>query len=111
MDDEEELAFLFKEALLGNGFVVNAFTDPLVALESISLGHLNYRLVLIDIRMDELNGVELATEIHEKDKNIKIILMSAYDPTSVPGCTEYEFVQKPIHIKMLRELVYPLAVC
>lgn len=56
-----------------------------------------------------MNGVELVRQIREKDKNIKVILMSAYDPTSIEGSKEYEFVQKPIRIEKLRKLIYSKA--
>ena len=106
MDDEEDLAFLFKDALSANGFAVNVFTDPLVALESISVDHLKYRLVLTDVRMPKLNGTELASQINTVDKDIKLILMSAFDPTDIPSGLPYQFVQKPIHIQELKEIVF-----
>jgi DNA-binding NtrC family response regulator len=106
VDDEEDLAFLFKEALSRKGFVVNVFTDPVAAFESISAEHLRYRLVLTDVRMPELNGVELVSQINDIDKDIKLILMSAYEQTDIPWAFQHEFVQKPIHIEKLKEIVF-----
>jgi DNA-binding NtrC family response regulator len=103
VDDEEDLAFLFKEALSRKGFVVNVFTDPMAAFESISAEHLRYRLVLTDVRKPGLNGVELANQINGIDKDIKLILTSAYEQTDIPSAFQHEFVQKPIHIENSRK--------
>jgi DNA-binding NtrC family response regulator len=110
VEDEEELAFLFKEALSGNGFVVTVFTDAIVAFDSISAEHSKYRLVLTDVRMPKLNGVELAKRINDIDKNIKLILMSAYDQTDISPPLLHEFLQKPIHIEKLRQIVFCKAI-
>jgi YesN/AraC family two-component response regulator len=96
--------------LSGNGCVVNGFTDPLVAYDSISAEHSRYRLVLTDIRMPKLNGVELANRINDIDKDIKLILMSAFDQTDIPLGLPHEFVQKPIHIQKLKEIVFCTAI-
>ena len=89
----------------GKGSVVNAFTDPIIAFESISAGHKRYRLVLTDVRMPKLNGVELARRLNEIDKNIKLILMSAFEQTDIDFSLQHEFLQKPIHIETLRKKI------
>lgn len=109
VEDEDELAYLFKEALSGNRFIINVFTDPVAALESISAEHLRYRLVLSDVRMPRLDGVELARRIYGIDKKIRLILMTAFDQTDIPSAFQHEFVQKPVHIEKLRKLVYASA--
>lgn len=106
MEDEEDLAFLFKEALSVNRLVVTVFTDPEVAVESICTNHLRYCLVLSDVRMPKMNGIELIKRIYETDRNIKLILMSAFDKGDIPTTLDYEFMQKPIRIEELKEMVY-----
>lgn len=109
VEDEEDLAYLFKEALSHHGFKITSFTDSTAAFEQISLHHLEYRLVLSDIRMPRINGLELIRRISKRDRNIKFILMSAFDQpdlsSDLPGPT-YEFIQKPVGIEILREIVY-----
>jgi two-component system, NtrC family, C4-dicarboxylate transport response regulator DctD len=109
VEDEEDLANLFKEALSYHGFKITSFTDSTAAFEQISLHHLEYRLVLSDIRMPRINGLELIRRISKRDGNIKFILMSAFDQpdlsADLPGPT-YEFIQKPVGIEKLREIVY-----
>ena len=59
--------------------------------------------------MPAMDGVELVRKIHEKDKSIRFILMSAYEQTSIPESVGYEFIQKPIHIEKLKEIVFGIA--
>ena len=60
--------------------------------------------------MPAIDGVELVRKIHEKDESIRLILMSAYEQTSIPESVAYEFIQKPVHIEKLREIVYCTAI-
>jgi len=76
VDDEGDIARMFTDALKSNGYRAKAFTDPLVAFDQICSDHPSYGLVLSDVRMPNLSGIELATKLREK---YKIILMSAYE--------------------------------
>jgi CheY-like chemotaxis protein len=67
------------EALRSHGFEVQSFTNPLFALDTITLTHSNYSLVLTDIRMPGLTGIELAENLFRIDNDIKILLMTAID--------------------------------
>ena len=108
VDDESDIAQMFTEALKSNGYKAKAFTDPIVALDQICSDHSSYGLVLSDVRMPTLSGIELATKLREKYKEIKIILMSAYE-------TEYirisnmknidYFISKPAHIEKVLGII------
>ena len=51
MDDEEDVAFVFGEALKSRGYPVDIFSDACAAYEKIKSEHQNYLLVLTDVRM------------------------------------------------------------
>ncbi|HET9806234.1 MAG: response regulator [Deltaproteobacteria bacterium] len=104
VDDDVELVNLFKEILEKNGYKVSGFTNPLIALEFIQNNHNKCNLVISDYRMPELNGYELGKKIKEIDKNIKVILISAYDDRH-ENTLEFKFIQKPITINNLIETV------
>ena len=57
VDNEPDIALAFKIGLEDNGFVVDAFNDPLLALSSLKQGL--YVLALLDIKMPKMNGFEL----------------------------------------------------
>lgn len=102
VDDEEDLAQLFTEALRSHGFEVQSFTNPLFALDTITLTHSNYSLVLTDIRMPGLTGIELAENLFRIDNDIKILLMTAIDCVDTGN---FNCIQKPIPISRLLEIV------
>ena len=70
VDDEPDSAYLFKLALSDNGFDIMAFTDPLATLEHVEHNHAKYKLVLSDVKMPEMDGIELTKRIADKDKNL-----------------------------------------
>jgi len=78
VDDESELAILYAEAIRTQGYVVKSFSDPLIALEEICSNSSEYSLVISDIKMEMMNGMELVTEIHHKNNKINIIFISGY---------------------------------
>ena len=77
VDDEPDVTLAFKIGLEDNGYVVDAFNDPILALSSFKQG-LN-SLVLLDIKMPKMNGFELYKEIRKLDGNVKICFMTAFD--------------------------------
>lgn len=58
-------------------------------------------IVITDIFMDEMNGLELVEAISEKNKNVKFILISGYD--------EFEYARKAIDLKVYRYLLKPVS--
>src|SRR5215207_2119258 len=67
VDDEPDIARLFKLGLeREGGFEVDVYNDPIMALSNYTPG--SYDLLLLDIKMPEMNGLELYQNIKEKDK-------------------------------------------
>ena len=73
VDDESDICFVLAKVLRNNGFVVDSYDDPVVALEKFNSDL--YNLVMLDIKMPELNGFELYREIRKLDKKIKICFL------------------------------------
>jgi DNA-binding NtrC family response regulator len=105
VDDDPDLAQVFTVGLLMNGFLVDAFTNPEEALQNLQSNSKDYySLVLSDIRMPEMSGIQLARKVKDINPSIKVVLMTAYEvkdnkfskvspPIHVEG-----FIQKPISI-------------
>jgi two-component system cell cycle sensor histidine kinase/response regulator CckA len=102
VDDEEDLAHLFGDVLTSRGYTVEVFTDPSKASEKIQAEHEDYSLVLTDVKMPGLTGVELGKQILAIDEDVKIILISAYELMENPGL---QYIKKPIGVSQLIELV------
>ena len=77
VDDEQYIARLFAISLENNGFVVDVFNDPLSALSNYKAGL--YDLLLLDIRMPDMNGFELYEKIKDIDDKAKVCFITAYD--------------------------------
>ena len=75
VDNEPDIALAFKIGLEDNGFVVDAFNDPLEALSSFKDDF--YDLLLLDIKMPNMNGIEFYQQMKEIDKKVKICFITA----------------------------------
>ncbi|MGC2575711.1 MAG: response regulator [Candidatus Nitrosopolaris sp.] len=70
VDDEPDVCFVLEDLLSENGFVVDSFENPTLALEKFE-AH-SYDLVVLDIKMPELNGFALYREIKRFNKKVKV---------------------------------------
>lgn len=77
VDDEADIALAFSLGLESNGFSIDAYTSSIKALANFKSSF--YKLALLDIKIPEMDGIELFKKIREKDKKIKICFISAYD--------------------------------
>ena len=78
VDDEPDITLAFSMALEDNGFVVDAFNDPLLALEAFKEKK-SYDLALLDIKMPNMNGFELCKEIRKVNDKVKVCFATAFD--------------------------------
>jgi DNA-binding NtrC family response regulator len=107
VDDDSDIVQVLKLGLVRNGFSVEAFTDPQEALQSFKSHAESYCLVLSDIRMPSLSGIQLSKKVKEVNPNVKVILMTAFEVRDsefskvFPSTHVDGFVQKPISIKDL----------
>src|SRR5881296_4468345 len=81
VDDDIGTATFFHEALRQNidGISVFSFTDSIKAFEHFTENSENYTLVISDLRMPGLNGLELLKKVKTSNPKVRTILMSAYN--------------------------------
>ncbi len=105
VDDNSDIAQVLKLGLQQNGFLVDSFTNPEEALQSFKSNAESYRLLLSDVRMPGLSGIQLARKVKEINPNVKVILMTAFEIRDnefskvFPSTQVNGFVQKPIGIR------------
>ncbi|MFY9869865.1 MAG: response regulator [Candidatus Nitrosopolaris sp.] len=75
VDDESDITTALKMYLELQGFQVDAFTDPANALAQFKAGF--HHLLILDIKMPEMNGFELYKEIKKKDETVKVFFLTA----------------------------------
>ena len=114
VDDDSDIVQVLKMGLLKNGFAVEAFTNPQEALQSFKSDAESYCLVLSDMRMPLLSGIQLSKKVKEINPNVKVILMTAFEIRNeefskvFPSTQVDGFVQKPIGIKDLTDKILGL---
>ena len=81
VDDDIGTTIFFHEALRQNidGISVFSFNDPIMAFEHFTEKNENYVLVISDLRMPSLNGLELLKKVKTLNPKVRTILMSAYN--------------------------------
>jgi DNA-binding NtrC family response regulator len=81
VDDDIDITNLFHDALVENidGVSLVAFNDPVIAFEHFTENKESYALVISDLRMPGLNGLELLKKVKTSNPRVRTILMSAYN--------------------------------
>ena len=107
IDDEQNIRKMLTRVLSPEGFMVKEANNGLEALKR--LQEENYSLVLLDLKMPGLNGIETLKEIRQNDLNLPVIMMSAYG--SIPEAVEamklgaLDYLIKPFDIEELKIII------
>jgi len=79
VDDEKDILEVIRIYLQKYGFVVRAFSDPFLALEHFNSNQDAYDVLLTDIRMPGMTGMELAKNIIRSKPEIHVVFMTAFE--------------------------------
>ena len=107
VDDEIDIIALFTEVLKMNGINARPFTNPEEALKDFEQNHASYNLVISDVRMTPISGVEFIKRLREIDSSVKVILMTAFEieGNELREIHTDEFFNKPIKMNDLVQIV------
>ncbi len=104
VDDEPDITFTIKNMLYNTGFQMYTFNDPITPLKLYRRNF--YDLVILEIKIPNMDGFELYIKIKEKDPTVKICFLTAiaiFDeefrksrPEVDRIITQECFIQKPI---------------
>jgi len=117
VDDEKDVVRTLQLILENYGFEVDCFTDSTMALEKFKPNL--YHLVILDIRMAEINGFELYENLKSRDSNIKTLFITALnnvEPYNTRNAKVYplagvrHFMKKPVSSEELLGQVYSFMV-
>ena len=75
VDDETEILNTLERFLKKSDYHITTYSNPITALSSISS---DTNLVLLDVMMPQMNGLDLLPKLMEKNPNIKVVIMTAY---------------------------------
>lgn len=98
VDDDKDHLKLFTMILEGEGYSVDAYADPVTALENFRPNY--YDLALLDYLMPHLTGLELYRRIRELDSRMKGFIITA----THEQLTDIEDKsQSPVNLKVIRK--------
>jgi len=107
VDDEESLREMLKEFLEGEGMLVELAQNGREALEK--LRSLSLDLILLDLRMPGMSGIEVLQEIKKEEPELPVVVITAYG--SVDNAVEtlkmgaFDFITKPFKLEELLNII------
>ena len=111
IDDNSDINNLFKIYLEHEDFQVDSYTDPINALYYFKKG--KYDLVLLDLKMPQIDGIRMFYALKNRDDKAIICLMTADKSylerlkEKIPNIEKY-VIHKPILLRNLKDKVNEL---
>jgi DNA-binding NtrC family response regulator len=107
IDDDEDILNLFSDFLKKQGYGVTSFLDPLKALEEIHRRPQRYSIIITDVRMPGISGIELIRRICKINHDIKVIIISAFEVNGedLRNIRYDNFMEKPVHMQYLAQTI------
>src|SRR5581483_2302316 len=109
VDDEKYIVNVIGKGLEENGFEVDAFTDPRKALSNFKTGI--YDLLILDIRMPGMSGIQLFKEMRKIDDTVKVIFLTSFEIQEkewrmvLPSTEVNGFIKKSVATKRLMKVI------
>lgn len=102
IDDDEDILYIFQTLLKREGYNTKVFSNPIESLKHYAeINPYFYNLVIIDIRMPDLNGFQLYYRLKAINPHVNILFVSALDIVQelldvIPGIQAHEIMRKPV---------------
>jgi signal transduction histidine kinase/ActR/RegA family two-component response regulator len=110
VDDEAQVVQVTGELLTSLGYEVTGRTSPVVALSLVAANPEGYDLVLTDLTMPELTGVELSRKIQQVRGDLPVVLFTGYsdsvsrEDAEAAGIRRY--CMKPVSLRELAKVIH-----
>ena len=107
VDDDQDICEYMETMLEANGYEVDTISDPTTVVEAIRANE--YHVLVIDLMMPELGGIELIQQIRRIDTDVAIVVSTGYPSvdTAVDALklnVSY-YIRKPFDIEEFREMI------
>jgi PAS domain S-box-containing protein len=103
VDDNKDVMTVTKAMISAMGLEVVTATSAAEALERLAADLVSFDLLLTDVVMPDMSGVDLAHLVHGLHAELPIILMSGYNDAPIPN--EYQTLRKPIPYGTLHKVI------
>ncbi len=107
IDDEQGVCDLLKKLFEPEGYEVKTESDAIKALECVEKERPD--LILLDIKMPKIDGIEVLSKIKSTNKNIAVIMITGYG--NLESAMEsmklgaYDYITKPFDLEFIKNLV------
>ncbi len=101
VDDDPDVALTYESFLTSSGYKASVFSGAYDALRDFASGHSHYDLVVLDIRMPDMNGLQLYQSLKAMNPACKVVFVSALDAAEelvsiLPGVSPQDIIRKPV---------------
>jgi two-component system OmpR family response regulator len=102
VDDDVDIARVFKLGLEQRGFTVDAYSDPVLASRLVKRG--SYDMAVIDLQMPKMDGFELYRLLRVSDAGLPVVFLTAFE------MRENDYAKLPPDDKLMGLLKKPLTI-
>ncbi len=109
VDDEPNVRLMLRTALQSSGYRVAEAVDGLAALEQLAARAGDFAMLLLDLRMPRLDGMETLRRIRERHDPTPVVMLTAHgsipDAVAAMKLGAIDFLAKPVTPAQLRAVV------
>jgi two-component system response regulator HydG len=107
VDDDREFCKAFRRGLEGIGYTVTAVHDGLEALEALSQS--DFDLIISDLRMPNLDGMELMRELIKRELDVPVVFLTAFGEVEsymdLMNMGAHDYLSKPVKLQTIRGVI------
>ncbi|MBU0492739.1 MAG: response regulator [Chloroflexi bacterium] len=112
VDDEPDMCWALEAILRPSGYAVTTTTSGIEALQLLDTSGQSYAVAIVDAKLPDLDGLELAAAIRQQSPHTAVVLISGYfyreDKAIIEGLQEnlfIGFIAKPLNLAEIRMMV------
>lgn len=108
LDDEATVVDRLKASLEAEErYIVETFVEPIKAMKRIN--EKEFDIVITDIRMKDVDGIEILEHIRTKSDRTKVLMITGYATMELAreamSCGAFDFIAKPFKLKEIKTMV------